>query len=147
MQSHQPKIGILALTDYASNLKNAGYQQLHRKVFRFEEIFWITTDNVKTNYVLIEAENSRQGLLNMSMRSILKELPQYFVRISNSHIVNIMHKNFRGLINNTYLDINGEKLKVSSNYRGKLNEALKTFYVYNSKDAGNNGSDHVQNDE
>ncbi len=129
MQSHQPKIGILALTDYAGNLKKAGYQQLHRKVFRFEEIIWITTDNVRTNYVLIEAENSRQGLLNMSMSSILNELPPYFVRISNAYIINILHVDFKGIINSSVIVVKGESLNISPTYRAKVQETLAKYFL------------------
>ena len=129
MQSHQPKIGILVLTDYPRNLQNAGHRQLHRQIIRFDDILWITTDDAKINYVRIVANDSREGLLNISMNGILDELPPYFVRISNAYIVNITHDDFKGLINSSILVAGGKRLSISHTYRETVRRVLEAFYI------------------
>ncbi len=129
MQSHQPKKGILALTDYPGNLREADHQQLHRQCIRFDEIMWITTIDVKTNFVLVVTNQSRQGLLGMSMRGILDELPPYFVRISSAYIINILHRDFEGLINSSIIVIGGQRFEITDTYRENVREILKEYYI------------------
>lgn len=129
MKSHQPKTGILVLTDYPRNLQNAGHKQLHRQIIRFDDILWITTDDARTNYVRIVANDSHEGLLNTSMNGILEKLPPYFVRISNAYIVNIMHDDFQGLINSSILVAGGERFSISHTYRESVRQVLEAYYI------------------
>lgn len=57
-----------------------------------------------------------------------KVLPDYFVRVSKSHIVNILPEALDGRINGSRLSIMGTEILINSSFNKELKKRLNKYY-------------------
>ncbi len=135
--STSEKLGLTALVNYLEDLKSYPQHDLTRKTILFEDIAFFTTDikflaannqEIRKNYIWFLTKNRELFYLKKSLKDILKDLPDYFVRVSDSYIINLKPPIFEGRINNKVLSVVGEKIKLSPSYKKPFKEKLNKLY-------------------
>ena len=66
--------------------------------------------------------------LKSSLKDMEKVLPDYFVRVNKSHIVNILPKLLDGRINGSRLSIMGTEILINNSYSKELKKRLDKYY-------------------
>ena len=129
MQNSSP-VGVMAYTDYPRQLQNSAHNRLYRRRVLFDQVVWITTDGVATNYVNLKTLNEGMNLWRISMTQICDGmLPDYFVRVSNAYVINVLHESFEGLINGSAVVVNSKRINVSKRYREHLLNVLGKYFL------------------
>ncbi len=73
------------------------------------------------NYVEVFTENSKKYVYYKSLKDLIENLPDEFMRVNNSYIVNLAHVDS---IEDHHILIGGIKISVTKNYRDCINETL-----------------------
>ncbi len=131
-QSGIPKIGITGLTTYLQKIKNMGYNEISRKVVRYENIIWFSNDKnhlKHTNYIWFEDVKGHIYYLKESLSGIYQQLPHYFVRINDSYIINMMPDYLEGRINGSNIVVKGQRFGISRTYKNLFEKKYKTLYA------------------
>ena len=133
-----PKEGIMVYIDYLDKLKKLGKNVVTKVPVCFSEIDFITTEAivinkkeiaaVRINYVRIETTNNKHYFYKTSLKNILNILPNTFIRINESTIINLKSKNFNGRINGTKLSINQQLFNIKETYAKNVNNCIELLY-------------------
>lgn len=132
--------GIFCLVDYLENIKNASSNLVSRKPVKFEDVVYFSnresdikehiTRLISPNYLRVKSISQVEPLfLKVSLSQLIKLVPDYFVRINESYIINIKSKELAGRINGTRIQMADEVLTVSKTYKEEFNQRLKHFYA------------------
>ncbi len=131
------KLGITALVNYLDDLKNYAQNEVTRKTILFEDIAFFTTDikylvannrDFRKNYIWFLTKDKEIYYLKKSLKSILDELPDYFVRVNDAYIINLKPPVFEGKVNDKTLSVIGEHIKLSNSYKDDFKEKFRRFY-------------------
>jgi len=132
------KTAINALVDYLDSLKTTAQNSLTKKTVLFEDIAFFTTDikhlvhhkngNLRKNYIWFVTQKGDIYFLKKTLKALYPDLPDYFVRVSDNYIINLLPKLFNGKINNNTISVNGEIIKVSNSYKKEFLEKFKRYY-------------------
>jgi DNA-binding LytR/AlgR family response regulator len=97
-----------------SNYKNDEYIFVKEKLdlikIKISDIKWIHSDG---NYLEIYC-NDKFKLIRATISSFYESLPENFIRIHNSYIINM---NYLDIIQSSYVIINKNKIPISKNYK------------------------------
>lgn len=74
------------------------------------------------NYVQLQTTDCQKHTVYKSLKGVIEKLPDDFMRVHNSYIVNIRHID---KVEDNHVFIAGEKISVSSNYRQCLLERIE----------------------
>jgi CheY-like chemotaxis protein len=118
--------GILLLKDYKSDLKEEEIGKVQKKLFRFEDVCWIETDDEKKNYLVFHTAND-QGYYKTSLTKVKPLLPLYFVRINAFQIVNL--RQMEGKINHSWFNIGNQVFKIGKAFSDEVHKVLHSLYV------------------
>lgn len=118
--------GILLLEDYKSDLKDDACGKVQKKLFSFEDVCWIATDDEKKNYLVFHTAND-QGYYKASLTKVKPLLPHYFVRINAFQIVNL--RQMSGKINHSYFNIGNQQFKIGKAFTEEVHKVLHSLYV------------------
>jgi DNA-binding LytR/AlgR family response regulator len=134
----KPLEGIMVYIDYLDKIKLYGKNVVTRVPISFTDIDFITTEAiiinkkkieaVRTNYVRIETCNNKLYYYKTSLKNILNMLPNTFIRINESTIINLKSKNFKGRINGTRLSINNQHFCIKETYAKNVNKRIELLY-------------------
>lgn len=92
---HHQKSSIREGIMLEMNYENQGLkaERRNRYLIRFEDIYYISTDVCRENYLCFYVKNKDNQetvyLKRSSMKALEKQLPDYFIRIQQSYIVNV----------------------------------------------------------
>ncbi|RXR33156.1 response regulator transcription factor [Flavobacterium piscinae] len=97
-----------------SNFKNEEFIFVKEKLdlikIKISDIKWIRSDG---NYLEVYC-NEKFKLIRATISSFYESLPENFIRIHNSYIINM---NFLEVIQSSYVIINNNKIPISKNYK------------------------------
>jgi DNA-binding response OmpR family regulator len=140
------KDALMCFTNYIADVKNSGRQTVSEEPVLFVNIAIVTTNStqpdtekssrtgkpefikLKVNYVRIETFNGKSFYLPVSLSEILGKLPNYFVRINESEIVNISEHILDGRINGTRLKIGDHICHISKTYKAEVEKRFDLLY-------------------
>ncbi|MBK5213586.1 MAG: response regulator [Flavobacteriaceae bacterium] len=140
------KDALLCFTNYIADVKNSGRQTVSEEPVLFVNIALVTTNStqpdteknnrtgkpeflkLKANYVRIETFNGKSFYLPVSLSEILGKLPNYFVRINESEIVNISEHILDGRINGAWLKIGDQICHISKTYKTEVEKRFELLY-------------------
>ena len=126
-----PKIGIAGLTDYLHKIKNMGHNEISRKMVKYEDIIWFSNDRSKlehANYIWFEDRNGNIYYRKESLSSIYQRLPQYFARINDRYIVNLLQPYLEGRINGSNIVVKRKKLSITRTYKENFERCFDRLY-------------------
>lgn len=132
------KEGLMVYVDYLDKIKLYSKNDITRVPIAFKDIAYITTENfidkngklnaLRYNYVRLENINNNRFFYKSSLKSLIKIVPIYFIRISESTIVNLSLKTFNGRINGTRLVINNQQFTIKDTYAKEVKNRIDSFY-------------------
>lgn len=133
-----PQEGIMAYVNYLDKLKITSKNQITKVPVSFKDIDFITTEAIiispkiiepiRTNYVRIESSSSKRYFYKSSLKNLLTLLPNNFIRINESTIINLKSKNFEGRINGSKLSINKHLITIKDTYYKEVNNRIDNLY-------------------
>lgn len=130
------KQGVIGLVDYLEEIKNFGSKTISKVPVPFEDILFFSIkptpnnkEKIKTNYLWFQTKDHKHYFLRTSLKELATKLPDYFVRINDSYIINISPTFLKGRINGTQIALDNQILKVSPTYKKKFNTALERMYM------------------
>ncbi len=135
----QNREGFLALTDFLSNIQDKGMRSVSKAPIKFENIVFISKDmyldktrekrRLPNNYLWLQTDmDDKIFFVQGTLRNTLKQLPSNFIRISNSFIVNLTHKNFKGYVSKERLLVSEQILNIGRAYSSEVRKQMKIFY-------------------
>ncbi len=130
-QQGEHQIGLAGLTTYLQNIKNMGYNDISRKVVRFEKIIWISNDKKhlkQDNYIWFEDDNGKIYYLKKSLSSIYQKIPAFFARVNDSYIVNLLPDYLDGRINGNNIVVNGQRFNITRTYKAEFEKRFNQLY-------------------
>lgn len=119
------KEGIIVYTDSLRGTSDSGFDDLKKKLVKFDDILWVSTEKTKKNYIIIHSKGPKAYLRN-SLSKIKGILPSHFVRINTAEIINL--KKVEGKINHSSFKINDKNFKIGHNYSQEVHKVLHGFY-------------------
>jgi len=136
--------GITAFTDYLKNLKHSSKGKITEIKLPFRDIVMFTTDiNLlkkkkiyKPNYIFVITRDGNTYFLPGHLTHLCKNLPDYFARIGDGYVLNILSPLFKGRINGKLVRVMNKDLKVSPLYRQTFEEKFHKYFL-NGRMAGN----------
>ena len=134
MQTHQKRqhqIGLAGLTTYLQDIKNMGYNDISRKVVRYENIVFISNKrkHIKySNYIWFKDISGKMYYLKESLTSIYQRLPEYFARLNDSYIVSLLPEYLDGRINGSNIVVNGQRFSITRTYKTEFEKRFAQLY-------------------
>jgi len=132
------KEGLIGLVDYLSVIKEANKGEVTRVPVDYKDIVFFTVkpfvnengklENLKDNYLWFQTIDEDYYFLRSSLLDIEPQLPQYFVRINDSQIVNISLKMFNGRVNGSRLSILKKEFTISDRYKQEVKKQIEILY-------------------
>lgn len=122
------KTGIVVYVDYISVTEQYSIDKLRQVPIKYEDILYFTTRETEKNYFQVVTNDDKNYYFNDSLKKLYFELPYYFVKISDSYIVNILHPNFIGRINGKRLNFNELIIEISEIYKQEFEKRMAHFY-------------------
>lgn len=132
------KKGLMVYVDYLDKIKLYCKNNITRVPLAFKDIAYITTDNyidkkgvlnaLRSNYVRLESINNNRFFYKSSLKHIIKTVPNNFIRINESTIVNLSLQTFNGRVNGTRLVINNQQFTIKDTYAKEVKNRIDTFY-------------------
>lgn len=132
------KNGILGLLGYLNEIKEYGKNEVTRIPIEYKNIAFFSTapftndneieEKVKTNYLWFLTKKKEHFFLKSSLKDLNKHLPNYFIRINDSYIVNLSPNIFDGRINGSRLSILNHELQIKETYAKELKLRIKRIY-------------------
>ncbi len=132
------KFGIEALVNYLDTLKNSGHKDITRKNILFEDIAFFTRDEkflkeyntgFRKNYIWLITRDHKIFFLKTSLKKIIENLPDNFVRVNDHYIINLKPPFFEGRINNKTIRVWSEIINIGDSYKNAFNRKLKTYFL------------------
>ncbi len=132
------KLGIQALVNYLDILKKLSVKDLTRKNIAFEDIAFFTRDvkflkeyntEFRKNYIWLITRDHKLYFLKNSLKQLIKNLPDNFVRVNDHYIINLKPPFFEGRINNKNIRVWGQIISISDSYKNEFNRKFKTYYL------------------
>lgn len=103
-----------------------GEKANRKTLIPFEDIQYITTNNKETrNTILIKPVGNTAFVYRDTLAGIEPELPDYFVKVKDSYIVNL--KKVTECIDDKVLFINNERFNVSENYQPAVHQKKRIY--------------------
>ncbi len=132
------KENIEVLVDYLENIREFPKDKITRKTLAYRDIMLFTTDNfrdenndlrkVKNNYIAVITKNDDYYFIKKSLQDLSHLLPEYFVKINQAHIVNILPDILKGRINGHQIMINQKILKITNTYKENFEKIYQKIY-------------------
>ena len=130
-QQGEHQIGLAGLTTYLQKIKQMGYNDISRKVVRYDKIIWISNDKKHLkhdNYIWFEDVNGKLYYLKESLSSIYQRLPMHFARVNDSYIVSLLPSFLEGRINGNNIVVKGQKFNITRTYKAEFERRFKLLY-------------------
>lgn len=138
------KEGVIGLVNYPDELKKFDYKKITKVPVKYEDIAFFTVrpfinedekeEHMRANFLWFQTKNKNEYyFMKSSLKSLLKHLPYYFVRVSDSYIINISPGIFNGRINGVRLSIFNNEIEISDTYRKELEKRIEKMYVLSKK--------------
>lgn len=132
------KESVMGLVGYLEDIKELDKSRVTRVPVKYEDIVFFTVkpfineneeeETLRANYLWFQTNSKEYFFLKTSLKELLKTLPHYFVRISESYIVNISPKMLAGRINGSRLSIENQEFTIKATYKDEVKKRLKHFY-------------------
>ena len=134
------KDGVMGLVDYLEEIKSYGKGDVTRVPINYSDIAFFTItefinndeqeEKLRDNYLWFQTRSKPKDVffLKSSLKDMEKVLPDYFVRVNKSHIVNILSKLLDGRINGSRLSIMGTEILINNSYSKELKKRLDKYY-------------------
>ncbi len=134
IQTHQQgrrQIGLVGLTTYLQNIKNMGYNDISRKVVRYEDIIWISNEKKYLkfpNYIWFKDNSGNIYYLKESLTNVYQRIPEYFARVNDSYIVSLLSEYLDGRINGSNIVVKGKRFKITRTYKTEFEKRFAQLY-------------------
>ena len=128
-KNHQ--IGLTGLTSYLQKIKQMGYNEISRKVVRYENIIWISNDKKHLkyfNYIWFKDVDGNIYYLKESLSNLYQRIPKHFARINDSYIVNLLPEYLEGRINGSNIVVKGQKFNITRTYKTEFEKRFAQLY-------------------
>lgn len=112
---------------YLPKKDESSLMKIKEKVW-FDSIIHISNAKNKRNCYHIFSENERIHERRESLSKLHEELPRYFVRIHQSHFINIYKIAKREYTTNSVIMSNGKRIPIGEKYSKNVNSFLKYFF-------------------
>ena len=132
------KEGIIGLVDYLDDVKKFRNGGVTRVPIPYKDIVFFTVkpfinenekeEKLRANYLWFLTKKKEYFFLKKSLKEVLKELPQYFVRINESYIVNISPDMLTGRINGARLSIQKQEFIIKDTYSKAFKKRFDLIY-------------------
>lgn len=134
------KDGVIGLVDYLEEIKSYGKRDVTRVPIKYNDIAFFTIssfinseeqeETLRDNYLWFKSKSKPKDVfyLKSSLKDMEKVLPDYFVRVNKSHIVNISPEVLDGRINGSRLSILGTEILINDSYKKELKKRLDRYY-------------------
>ena len=139
--------GLRGYKKYLSEMKSAGLGEITEYNVPIEQVMYITTDrdlaklfelDLRTNYSFFVTEDGNHYLTALSLSDLDGRLPDYFVRINDKTIINLLSDDFDGLINKSNIRLNNHVFHVSKTYLKKFHEQYNRYFLPPNKNKRKN---------
>lgn len=131
------KDGIIGLVDYLHIINSAGKGEVTRVPVPYSDIAFFTVrpftnqdgeeEDLNANYVWFKTKKE-YFFLRSSLIELTEKLPQNFVRINDSYIVNISSDILNGRINGSRLSVLNQDFVISERYKREVKKRFDMFY-------------------
>jgi DNA-binding response OmpR family regulator len=134
------KEGVIGSIDYPDKLKEYSNKRITRVPVKYENIAFFTTmpfinkvnkiEHLRANFLWFQTQKRGEYyLMKISLNNLQKQLPYYFVRVSDSYLANISSGFFNGRINGTRLSIMNTEIKIGDTYRKEVKKRIEQMYL------------------
>ncbi|MFY0630009.1 MAG: response regulator [Flavobacteriaceae bacterium] len=130
--------GVLGLIEYRSKIREMGMGIIGYVPIDFKNIAFFTTEpfvnnhgeleNLVDNYIWFQDYEGETYFLYTSLKSILNELPYYFIRVSGKYIVNILNKRKEILFGVSHVTIMSRDIEIKENRRRDFKDLVSKIY-------------------
>ncbi len=131
--------GLRGFTTYLSELKKLSKEQITEVTVPLNKIVYISTDkdkarkkfrlDLRSNYAYFITDEGRLYLIAMSLTELDDMLPDYFVRINDHTIINILSPHIEGLNNKHRIKYKEEIFRVSKTYLKNFYEIFNKYFI------------------
>ncbi|WP_298762574.1 response regulator [uncultured Polaribacter sp.] len=138
LQDLNTKNGVLGLVGYLDNIKEYGIGNITRVPVAYTDIAFFTIkpfvnenekkEKLRDNYLWFLTKKKHCYFLKTSLKKLAKTLPNNFIRINESYIVNINPAFFNGSVNGSKIVIKGEELVINSTYKKAFEKRMEQLY-------------------
>ena len=131
VQQRQHQIGLSGLTTYLQDIKNMGYNDISRKVVRYEDVIYISNDKKHlkySNYIWFKDVDGNIYYLKESLSNLYQRIPKHFARINDSYIVNLLPEYLEGRINGSNIVVKGQKFNITRTYKTEFEKRFAQLY-------------------
>lgn len=135
---NQQKDAIIGLVNYLDEINDFGKGGLTRVPVPYNKIAFFTIkpfineddeeEILRANYLWFKTIDKEYFFLKSSLKELLKHLPNNFVRINESYIVNVSPELLDGRINGSRLSIMGQELRIKRTYAKEFEKRLQGLY-------------------
>jgi CheY-like chemotaxis protein len=136
------KEGIMGLVDYKENLKDLGRHDLNMVNVPYRDILYFSVKGIrrkdeegnvkihklKENYIWLLTEHGEVFFIKKSLKGLMSTLPDYFTRINEGYVINLLPKKLKGRVNGTHVKIGDEVLKITHTYTKEFEKKLHRYY-------------------
>lgn len=133
------KNGIMGLVMYLDQIKHAGQHEITEVPVPFNNIAFFTVkpfinhdeeeEELKSNYLWFKTNKKGEYyFFRSSLSELEKQLPNYFVRINESYIVNLNPDCFSGQTNGNNISILNTTYAISERYKKEVKKRIKEIY-------------------
>ncbi len=132
------KDGVLGLLGYLNDIKEYSKNEVTKIPVNYKDIAFFSIapfvnnndkeEKIKTNYLWFLNKDNQHFFLKSSLKELNKHLPNYFVRVNDSYIINLLPFFFDGRINGKRLSIFKHKILIKETYSQELKKRIKELY-------------------
>jgi DNA-binding response OmpR family regulator len=134
----QQKDAIIGLVSYLDEVNDFGKGGVTRVPVPYNKIAFFTVkpfineeeeeESLRANYLWFKTTDKEYFFLKSSLKELLKHLPNNFVRINESYIVNVSPDLLGGRINGSRISIMGQELRIKRTYAKEFEKRLESLY-------------------
>jgi len=132
------KKGVIGLVDYLDNIKKYSKGTITRVPIAYKDIAFFTNkdfinendekESLRANYLWFLTKDKEYFFLKKSLKDLLSVLPNNFVRINESYIVNISPDILSGRINGSKLSVMNHELTIKETYTKEFKKRFFAMY-------------------
>ena len=123
--SEVKKAGVLALKDYGQQGMKTDHGE--RKLLRFDQVHYIITCETKNKLIVGTGEKGKEYYLHGALSTVEEELPNNFLQISQSFIINV--DKIEGRKNHKIICMKFREFIVGTTFQKSVNDFFNRGYL------------------
>jgi len=132
------KNGVFGLVGYLEDIKEYGIGGVTRVPVSYTEIVFFTVkpfknqneeeEKLRDNYLWFLTSKNEYYFLKTSLKKLSNILPQNFIRINESYIININPTFFNGRINGSKIVVKSKEFIITNTYKKAFEKRMEQLY-------------------